>query len=283
MRPANVGHYVVGIEGVALLRNWLSGDREQAIARVNDLTRFVTQPEQPPLSLELDVPETDVREGYARWAGTYDHGPNALIQTEQPVMQALIDTIPPGWALDAACGTGRHTKYLVAREHRVIGVDKSAEMLQRARAELPQVDLRMGDLSALPLETGSMDLAVCALALTHCADLQPPICELARVLRPGGRVLLSDLHPTLSALGMTAFFVSDDGGAGYVRSYCHPHSAYLAAFVAAGLDVQRCVEPSIGEEAVILMSGGMMDVAGEAFRAALLGLPEALIWELVRR
>ena len=131
-------------------------------------------------------------------------------------------------------------------------------------------------------DSASMDLVICALALTHCPDLQPPIREFARVLRPGGRLLLSDLHPTLSLLGMTAFFVGDDGSAGYVRSYYHPLSSYLAAFAAAGLRVQRCLEPAIGEEEVVLSSGGMMDVAGEAFRAALLGLPQVLIWELVR-
>ncbi|MFI5366168.1 MAG: class I SAM-dependent methyltransferase [Candidatus Binatia bacterium] len=283
MRPANVGHYILGAEGLALLRHWLNGDREQARARVDDLTRFLTRPGQPPISVELDVPETDVLDGYARWAGTYDDAPNALINAEQPVMQAMLDAIPPARALDAACGTGRLTTYLAARGHRVIGVDTSDAMLQRARAKLPQVDFRVGDLAALPVETGSMDLAVCALALTHCADLQPPIRELARVLRPGGRLLLSDLHPALSALGMTAFFVGADGGAGYVRSYYHPISTYLTAFASAGLDVRRCIEPPIGEEEVPLMSGGMMHLAGDAFRAAFLGLPEALIWELVRR
>lgn len=282
MGRASAGHYVIGIEGLALLRSWLTGDRQQADRRIQELAGFVADPHQPPLSIEIDVPETDVETGYARWAANYDSSPNALIHVEEPVVHALIDRVPRGVALDAACGTGRHTRHLCARGHKVIGVDTSAEMLAKARRDLSQADFRTGDLSALPVKTGSVDLAVCALALTHCASLGPPMAEFARVLRPGGRLILSDLHPMLSALGMTAFFVAEDGSAAYVRSYCHFHSAYLAAFKAAGLQVERCVEPPTGEEGVVFMSGGMMDLASEAFRTALLGLPGALIWELIR-
>ena len=103
-----------------------------------------------------------------------------MIHAEQPVVHALIEAIAPGNALDAACGTGRHTKYPVERGHTVIGVDASNEMLARARTDLPHAELRIGDPRALPLETASIDLGVCALALTHCESLGAPIAELAR-------------------------------------------------------------------------------------------------------
>jgi SAM-dependent methyltransferase len=280
MGRVNAGHYIVGVEGLALLRTWLTGERTQADRRIEELTRFMADPQGPPLVIELDVPEADVVSGYSRWASTYDGGPNALIYAEQPIVRALIDALPPGRALDAACGTGRHTKYLAERGHQVIGVDVTTAMLAKARAEIPAVDFRVGDLLALPLETASMDLAVCALALTHFEHLDLPIAELARVLRPGGRLILSDLHPLHSLLGMTAFFVAEDGSAAYVRSYAHTHSAYLAAFRSAGVVVEQCIEPPTSEEGVVMMSGGMMDMASDAFRTALLGLPAALIWEL---
>jgi len=156
-------------------------------------------------------------------------------------------------------------------------------MLAKARAELSQVDFRLGDLSDLPVETSSVDVVVCALALTHCEHLGPPVRELARVLRPGGHLILSDMPPLYSALGMTAFFGAEDGSAGYVRSYARTHSAYFAAFAAAGIEVQQCIEPLVGDADVVLMSGGMMNLALEAFTAALRGLPGALIWKLIRR
>jgi SAM-dependent methyltransferase len=280
MGRVNAGHFVVGVEGLALMRTWLTGERALADRRIEDLTRFIADPQGPPLVIELDVPEQDVMAGYSSWAATYDVRPNALIHAEQPVVRALIDALPPGHALDAACGTGRHTRHLVERGHQVIGVDATPAMLAKARAELPAVDFRAGDLLALPLETDRVDLVVCALAITHFERPGPAIAELARVLRPGGRLILSDLHPLHSALGMTAFFVAEDGSAAYVRSYVHTHSAYLTAFRGAGLAVEQCIEPPTDEDGVVMMSGGMMDLASEAFRAALLGLPAALIWEL---
>jgi SAM-dependent methyltransferase len=282
-RPVNLGHFVVGTAGLALLRRWLVGPRDDAERRLAELAHFVAQPEQPPLSIELDVPREEVEGGYGRWASTYDSTPNPLIRLEEPVIHSLIDRLPPGKALDAACGTGRHTKYLSAKGHTVIGVDASPAMLDAARAALPEVDFRAGDLVRLPVETASQDLAVCALALTHCPDLGPPVAELARTLRPGGRLLLSDFHPLLSVLGCSAFFVGGDGRAGYVQSYTHAHSAYLSAFRAAGLEVLDCIEPTNGEVEVQLLSGGMMELAREAYLDAFLALPGALIWELRRR
>ncbi len=282
MERVSAGHYLIGMEGLALLRTWLVA-RDAADRRIEEIARVVAQPAAPPLAIELDVPEEDVQSGYARWAANYDLIPNALIRLEEPVVRGLIDRSPPGVALDAACGTGRHTRWLHARGHRVIGVDTSGAMLARARTAVPDVELRTGDLLALPVETGSVDLAVCALALSHCPRLEAPIAELARVVRPGGRVILSDLHPFLTAIGVTAFFVADDGRAGQVRSYHHPHATYLAAFRAAGLTVLDCMEPVHAEEDLAALSGGMLDLAPDAFRDALLGLPGALVWELARR
>ena len=84
------------------------------------------------------------------------------------------------------CGSGRHAAYLASLGHRVIGIDATPDMLDLARAKAPTARFETADLAALPLPDGSVDLAVCALALTHCADLGPPISELARVVRPGG-------------------------------------------------------------------------------------------------
>ena len=73
-------------------------------------------------------------------------------------------------------------------------------------SELPDVDFRLGALSALPLETASVDLAVCVLSLMHVAELGPPVAELAPVVRPGGRLVVSDFHPTMLLLGGRALY-----------------------------------------------------------------------------
>ena len=280
MSQASLGHFVVGIEGLALLRSWLT-DHAAAAARAEELSRLLADPDGPPLSLRLDIPAEDVRSGYARWAGSYEVARNPLIHVEEPAVRALIEPLPAGDALDAACGTGRHARWLAARGHRVTGVDATPEMLELARSTLPDADLRLGDLTALPVETASIDLVVCALALTHCEDLRAPVAELARVLRPGGRLIVSDFHPFQLMLGGNAMFFDSNGRAGFVRSHAHTHEAYFAAFTAAGLRVTRCLEPRMDEAALRMAAGGLMRAAPEAFRAALLGLPEAIVWEAV--
>ena len=283
MARVHMGHYVLGVEGLALMRTWLTGDRAQAERRVAEIARFLAHQGDPPMSLEFEAPEESVRSGYARWATTYDVMPNPLIRLEQPVVHALIDAMPVGVALDAACGTGRHTRHLRARGHRVVGVDTSDAMLARARADLPDVEFRQGELTAIPAPTAGADLAVCALALTHCPDVSGPISELARVVRPGGRLVVSDFPPLLGLLGGSAFFVDGAGAAGHVRSYVHTHSAYLRAFREAGLEVVQCIEPPLGELEVQLLSGGLSAFAPEAFATAMTGMPGALVWELERR
>jgi ubiquinone/menaquinone biosynthesis C-methylase UbiE len=283
MGQVNLGHYVVGTKGLALLRTWLVGARADADRRLAELSAFLVARDGSPLATELDAPATSVTDGYGRWAATYDATPNPLIRLEEPVVRALVAELPPGDALDAACGTGRHAAFLAARGHRVVGIDATAAMLAVARAAVPRGDFRLGDLGRLPADPASADLVLCTLALTHVADLGPPIAELARVARPGARVVVSDFAPIMCALGGTALFVDAHGRAGYVESYTHTHAAYLRAFRIAGLDVIDCIEPPLGDEEVFLLSGGLSDLAPEAFRAAWGGLPGALVWALRRR
>jgi hypothetical protein len=95
-------------------------------------------------------------------------------------------------------------------------------------------------------------------------------------------MILSDFHPLLVALGGTGFFVGDDGRAGYVTTYYHPHSEYLASFRSAGLAIEDCAEPLCGEREVKLMAQGLDRFAPEACAQAFGRLPGALVWQLVR-
>lgn len=283
MSSVSVGHFLLGTEGLALLRGWLLADSPQTDRRVDELRQFLNAPDGGPLSIRFDMPELDVRAGYARWASSYDSSPNPLIRVEEPIVRRMIDAHPASSALDAACGTGRHTRYLLSRGHRVIGIDSSPEMLDKARRRVPEAELRAGDLAALPIDTATVDLAVCALALTHAREIAPAIAELARTLRPDGHLILSDFHPTMLLLGGSGVFFDANGGAGNVVSFYHPHGSYLRAFRQAGLEVLDCVEPELEEEDLAALSGGLSSLAAEAFRSAWLGVPNALVWQLRRR
>ena len=273
-----LSEFLVGVAGLGLMRHIFTGDDEAAAARMEEI-RGILLSDQELYGLGVDAPTVDARAGYARWAETYDQPGNALISVEQPLVWAMLDELPPGDALDAACGTGRHTKHLVDLGHRVVGVDGSPEMLERARATVANAEFRDGDLTSLPVETSSVDLAVCALALEHVEDLAVAVAELARVVRPGGRIVLSDLHPSVQATGGAAYFQDATGGAGVVRGYSHLHGDYLRAFSTAGLSVEQCLEPALGPDEMAMYGPAAMFIP-HANEAAFLGMPMALIWDL---
>lgn len=110
---------------------------------------------------------------------------------------ALHALLPRDWVVaDLACGTGVLAAELAPCVARVVAVDQSSAMLAAARerlAGLANVELRQGDLEALPLAAASCDAALLLLALTHVAEPPAALAELRRVLRPGGRAVVVDL------------------------------------------------------------------------------------------
>ena len=113
--------------------------------------------------------------------------------------QAIASLLDPDWTLgDLGCGTGQMTMTLAPFVARVIAVDGSGEMLQAAKRRLrgfDNIELRRGDLESLPIDDRSLDAAVVALVLHHVPDPARVLAEAARVLKPGGRVLVVDMLP----------------------------------------------------------------------------------------
>jgi SAM-dependent methyltransferase len=282
-RPT-LGEYVIGVAGLALMRLGFTGDAASRAARIADIRRLVGQLDQEG---DFQAPvgtEYDLSTGYQEWSATYDR-PLRLFPIEEPPMTALIDTLRPGTVLDAACGTGRYSTKLAERGHEVIGVDQSAAMLDLARAKLPAADFRQGDLTALPLTDRSVDAVVCALALVHVPHVGSALDEFARVLRPGGRLIISDVHPFVIALGWQAQFAThdtDDAGGprrGFMRLHGHLASEYTDAASAAGLRLRSLAEPPLTESAVVTPATGIVP---DASRAAFAGLPAVSIWDFER-
>jgi ubiquinone/menaquinone biosynthesis C-methylase UbiE len=233
--------YLVGLEGLALLRGWAGDfDREFVLARLAEVRRLL---DEPALANHpgVEVARRDSQSGYAAWASTYD-GPNTLFAIDEPAVDAILDTLPVGDALDAACGTGRFAARLAARGHHVVGVDSSQAMLDVARTKVPDADFHLGDLDALPVSDASVDLIVCALALTHVPDLGPVMREFARVLRPGGHVVISDVHHELVFRGSVTRALGPNGEPGRAPACRHTPGDFLRAALAAGLQVRRCEE-----------------------------------------
>jgi ArsR family transcriptional regulator len=100
---------------------------------------------------------------------------------------------------DVGCGTGYLARALGRRVRKVVCVDTSPAMLERAREKLAglsaEVDLRVGSMESLPIADGEVDAACAHMVLHHLADVREGLSELARVTRPGGRVVCLDLLP----------------------------------------------------------------------------------------
>ena len=95
---------------------------------------------------------------------------------------------------DLGCGPGATLGLLTGRGLRALGLDASAEFLARARAEQPGTPLLRARVEALPLTDGGLDGLCCECVLSTLVDPGPVLAEMARTLRPGGRLLLSDLY-----------------------------------------------------------------------------------------
>jgi len=118
---------------------------------------------------------------------------------EQFTQSALLALLPSTYIVaDLGCGTGNVAAAIAPNVRQVIGVDASAAMLKAAKKrceELDNVDLRRGDLSAIPIEDGTCDAALLLLVLTYVPDPETVLRELSRILKKGGKAVIVDLLP----------------------------------------------------------------------------------------
>jgi SAM-dependent methyltransferase len=138
-----------------------------------------------------------VQREFTRQAGQFATAPAV---THPDLVQRFVDSVPAGAAriLDVACGPGIITAALAPRAREVVAFDLTPEMLTKARqrcagAGLSNVRFREGSASALPFPDASFDAVVTRLSIHHFQAPQGPMAEMARVLEPGGTLVLADV------------------------------------------------------------------------------------------
>jgi len=153
--------------------------------------------------------KTKIRKGYDRWSAIYDDEQNPLIGLEEPLVRDALGDVAGKDVLDLGCGTGRHTLRMAAGGARVTALDFSEGMMEKARAKSGAESVRFlaHDLhERLPFAARSFDLVVSGLVLEHIRDLGEFFREALRVLRPGGRAVVSGMHPAMFLRGTRAHF-----------------------------------------------------------------------------
>jgi len=143
-------------------------------------------------------------EFFASAAGQWDRLRRELFGAGS-ALHALPALVDSRWTIgDLGCGTGETSAALAPFVARVVAVDRSGEMLQAARRRLRDlanvhsaaaIDVRRGELEALPIADGELDAAVMMLVLHHVPDPAAALQEAARTLKPRGRFVLCDMLP----------------------------------------------------------------------------------------
>ena len=179
------------------------------------------------------------------WARVYDAQPNPLLMLEERCAMPLLPPLSGGDVLDVGCGTGRWLRHLEAREPASLtGTDCSAIMLERARSKiLPTTKLELSQCVALPSEDSSRSFVLASFIVSYLDDLQGFAHECARILRPGGWLLVSDMHPaTAVERGWTRSF-RIDGKKVEIEVHTRSMEEIVSAFQDAGFELRDRIEP----------------------------------------
>lgn len=174
---------------------------------------------------------------------------------ERPAMIRLAGDVEGHRVLDVGCGSGPLSAALRTKGATVSGFDASPAMVRLARQRLgPQTDLRVADLGRpLPFADNAFDDVIASLVLHYLKDWAVPLAELRRVLRPGGRLIVSVNHPyvykinypdadyfALTQYSETFSFAGEDA----TLTYWHrPLPDITTAFVEAGFRISVLSEP----------------------------------------
>ncbi|XAM00716.1 metalloregulator ArsR/SmtB family transcription factor [Phycisphaeraceae bacterium D3-23] len=144
----------------------------------------------------LDAREQDAAAFFAGAAGEWDDIRHALYGRSF-TRDAMLALLPPDWTVaDLGCGSGALAADLARYVKQVVGVDNNAAMLKAARRRLKatkNTTLKRGELTNLPIDDDACDATLCVLVLTYLDDPAAAIAEMARVVKPGGRVVILDL------------------------------------------------------------------------------------------
>ena len=191
---------------------------------------------------EIIVP---TREGYDRWAEVYDTNGNPLVAIEEPEAARMIGEVRGLTVADVGTGTGRHAVRMARDGARVVAIDFSLGMMARARAKpgAERIAFVCADCSALPVPDSAFDRVISGLVVEHIAGLDPYFSELARICRPDGFIVVTNLHPAMNLQGVRARF--DDPATGakvYPAGHDHLISDFVMAAQRTGLIIDEIVE-----------------------------------------
>lgn len=185
-----------------------------------------------------------IQAAYTDWATTYDADRNLTRDLDAAVTRELLAGRRCRSLLELGCGTGKNTAFLAGLADQLLALDFSAGMLAQARAKVaaPNVRFAQADLTRpWPCADQSADLIVGNLVLEHIADLGFIFGQARRALRPGGQILICELHPFRQYQGSKATF-QRDLAAVEIPAFIHHIAEFLEAAAVHGLALSQLQE-----------------------------------------
>jgi malonyl-CoA O-methyltransferase len=198
---------------------------------------------------------------YRLWSQTWETDPSAIVALESRWLYPWLTGLRGKVFLDLSCGAGRWLVNGQAQGATVFGTDLCREMLIEAQRKTPLAGrLALADTCRLPFRDGTADVALCALSLGHMTPMESAVAELARVVRRGGFLIVTDFHPDALRRGWKRTFRSN-GELYEVETHPYTTEQLIECVGREGLVLQELQEPGFDEpEREIFRVGGKQDL-----------------------
>ena len=170
-----------------------------------------------------------VENAYNIWADQYDTNSNKTRDLDTKSTIETLSKLEFSSVIELGCGTGKNTIFLLKKAKKIIGLDFSQEMLNKAKLKIndKRVEFRKADLTTeWKIDNDSADLITCSLVLEHIEDLDIIFDQANKKLKNGGAFFISELHPFKQYSGSKAKFETENG-IQELETYVHHISEYL--------------------------------------------------------
>ncbi|MBC8063684.1 MAG: methyltransferase domain-containing protein, partial [Chlorobia bacterium] len=195
------------------------------------------------------------------WIDTVQNDSNRKFVLDEPML-AECGQVSRKQVLDVGCGEGRFCRMLTERGATTTGIDITVGLIEEARKRHPEGSYDVGNAEALPYNAASFDIVVSYVVLLDIPDFRAAIREMARVLKPGGKAVVSNLQSYATTIerpwmkdeaGNKLHFAMDNYNEEVgtavewegisIYNYHRPLHSYLNAFLESGLQLVKFLEP----------------------------------------
>ena len=185
-----------------------------------------------------------IEKAYNIWADQYDTNSNKTRDLDTKSTIQTLNKFDFSKVIELGCGTGKNTNYLLKRAEKVIGLDFSQQMLNKAKAKIKdeRVEFEKADLTVeWSIEDNYADLITCSLVLEHIKDLDFVFNQANKKLKNDGIFFISELHPFKQYSGSKANFETENGTQ-ELETYVHHISEYLKVASVNGFELVELKE-----------------------------------------